>query len=377
MSALYLDHNASSPVRADCIARMVEVMESHGANPSAKHGLGQAASGVLETARRELASLLSAEPRELVFTSGGTEANHQAILGALALQGDKRHVITSEVEHASSLVLLHALEQHGVRVTRLAVDRHGLIALDALRAALCHDTALVTLQWANNETGVVQPIAALAALAHDRGVLFHSDAVQAVARLKVDMRALPIDMLSLSGHKFGAPSGTGALFIRKGLALPPLLHGHQERGRRAGTPNLPGLAALGVAAVAARDALAANERTLTKLRDQFETTLKARLPGVVVNGQGAPRLCNTSSCRFAGIDAEWVLARLEKAEIYAAAGSACTSAGTLPSHVLLAMGLGEADALATVRFSLGPEHGTADVARLLDCLTSALAQRAA
>ncbi|MBI5618336.1 MAG: cysteine desulfurase [Gammaproteobacteria bacterium] len=377
MSTIYFDHNATSPVLPVCVARMVEVMTAPPGNPSAKHAAGQAAKRVQEQARGELAAFLGAEPAELVFTSGGTEANHQAILGALALQPMKRHVIASAVEHPSTLALVEHLARQGLRVTRLDVDADGLVAPETLANALNPDTALVSVLWANNETGAIQPLDELAPLVRAHGALFHTDAVQAVGRLPVDVRALPVDLLALSGHKFGAPPGIGALYVRKGLKLPPLLHGHQERRRRAGTPNLPGIAALGAACAWLEPGVATLAGNALALRERLERGLVANVPGAIVNAAGAPRLPNTSSVRFRGVDAEFVLDRLERAGIYASAGSACTSDGTAPSHVLLAMGLDEEQALGTVRFSLGPDNTAEEVDRVVDTLAALLAQRAA
>mgnify|MGYP005810255249 CR=1 FL=1 len=377
MNAIYLDHNATAPVLPVCVARMVEVMTAPPGNPSSKHAAGQAAKQILEQARAELAALLGAEPVEIVFTSGGTESNHQAILGTLALQPMKRHVITSSVEHPSTLALLDHLARRGLRVTTLPVDGEGRVDPQALAAALRPDTALVSVLWANNETGIIQPLEAIAPLVRAHGALLHTDAVQAVAKRPLDLGALPVDLLSLSGHKFGAPPGVGALYVRKGLKLPPLLHGHQERRRRAGTPNLPGIAALGAACAQVAPSLAMTAASVAALRDRLEAGLRAAVPGVIVNGAGAPRLPNTASVRFVGVEAEFVLDRLERCGIFAAAGSACTSEGSAPSHVLIAMGLADHEALATVRFSLGPENTAAEIDRVVETLGALLGQRAA
>jgi cysteine desulfurase len=350
MSEIYLDNNATTRVAPECIEVILQCLWEDFGNPSSKHRLGEAAKSHVLAARARVAGLLGASPAEIVFTSGGTEANHLAILGALALLSDRRHLVTSRVEHPSTLALLRHLESRGVRVTYLGVDSEGRLDLDELARALTPDTALVSLMWANNETGVLFPIEEAAALAKARGVLFHSDAVQSVGKIALDLGKVPVDLLSFSGHKLHAPKGTGALFVRKGLKLPPFLFGHQERHRRGGTENVPGIAALGIAAELAQDARMAGR--VAALRDRLERELLARLPAATVIGAGAPRVCNTTCLCLATVDAEMVLGRLDRAGICASAGAACTSAGSEPSHVLTAMGLERGAALATIRFSL-------------------------
>ncbi|MEJ1964578.1 MAG: aminotransferase class V-fold PLP-dependent enzyme [Gammaproteobacteria bacterium] len=308
----------------------------------------------------------------MVFTSSGTESNHLAILGALAMRPDRRHVITSEVEHPSTLMLFRHLETHGVRVTYLPVDGDGRLAIDALDDTFSPDTALVSLMWANNETGVLFPIARAAEMARARGVLFHTDAVQAVGKEPIDLRQVPVDMLSLSGHKLYAPAGIGALCVRKGLKLPPILFGHQERGRRAGTENVAGIAALGVACAKASASLATEPARLAALRDQLETGVLSFAPYARVNGARATRVANTSNVRFGDFDAELILGRLDRLGICASAGAACSSAGTKPSHVLTAMGLSVSAALASIRFSLGRHNTKQEVDSLLHALAQIL-----
>ncbi|CAL1239781.1 cysteine desulfurase family protein [Candidatus Methylocalor cossyra] len=366
---IYLDNNATTPVAPECMEAMARCLRESWGNPSSKHRAGEAAKSETLAARAKVAALLGASPAEIVFTSGGTEANHQAILGALAALPERRHVVTSQVEHPSTLALLRHLESQGVRVTYLPVDGQGRLDLLDLERALTEDTALVSLLWANNETGVLFPIAEAARLAAARGALFHTDAVQAVGKIPIDVRQVPVDFLSFSGHKLHAPKGVGALFVRKGRKLAPLLFGHQERGRRGSTENVPGIAALGVAAELAGQALeGASKGQIGALRDRLERELMARIPGATVNGAGADRVPGTTSLCLGPMDAEPVLDQLDRAGICASAGAACTSAGTEPSHVLLAMGLAPEAALGTIRFSLSRYTTAAEIDRVVELL---------
>jgi cysteine desulfurase len=339
-------------------------------NPSSKHAVGAFAKEQVEQARRSVGRLLNAAPGEIVFTASGTEANHLAILGALAAATGKSHVVTSAVEHPSTLALLAHLETGGVRVTRLPVNGEGMLDLMALERAITTDTALVSLMWANNETGVLFPVAEAARIAKSKGVLFHTDAVQAAGKLPIDLAQLPVDLLSLAGHKFHAPKGAGALFVRRGLKLPPMLFGHQERKRRGGTENVPAIAGLGIACELAMRDLETTCARIAGLRDRLEASILMRIPGTTLNGGLAPRIGNTSSICFGGLQAEMMLDRLDKAHICASSGAACTAGGTAPSHVLAAMGLSEGEALATIRFSLSRYTTAAEIDHVLDVLGS-------
>ena len=267
---MYLDHNATTAVSAECLEAMRSCLALGPINPSSKHSLGERARQLLTEAREKVAGAFGSAPAEVVFTSGGTESNHQAILGALALLPQRRHVITTEVEHPSTLMLLRHLQTQGVRVSYLPVDRAGRLIIEALEDVICDDTALVSVMWANNETGVVFPVRRAAELSRSHGALFHTDAVQAVGKLPVDLKDAPVDLLSLSGHKLYAPSGVGALLVRKGIKLPPLLFGHQERGRRGGTENVAAIAALGVACELATMDLHGEATRVQQLRDRLE-----------------------------------------------------------------------------------------------------------
>lgn len=374
---IYLDNNATTAVAPEAIAAMALCMQSGPTNPSSKHSAGECSKEAVMAARAELARLLGCSPPEIVFTSCGTEANHLAILSALALDPAKQHVVTSAVEHPSFMELLGHLETKGVRVTYIPVDANGRVDPDAIAASLASDTAIVSIMWANNETGVVFPIDAIAAAAKARGVLFHTDAVQAVGKIGVDLKKTPVDMLSLSAHKLHGPTGVGALFVRKGVKLAAQIFGHQERARRGGTENVPGIIGLGKAAVVAQKEIDEQGVRLAALRDQLETGILARVPIASINGVGAERVANTTNIRFGDLEAELLLERLDRAGICASAGAACTSSGTKPSHVLLAMGLDERGALSSIRFSLGRDNTAAEIDMLLDILPGIVNEAAA
>jgi cysteine desulfurase len=374
---IYLDNNATTAVAPEAIEAMASCMRSGPTNPSSKHSAGECGKAAVMNARGELARLLGCSPPEIVFTSCGTEANHLAILGALALDPTKRHIVTSAVEHPSCMELFAHLETKGVRVTYIAVDSSGQLDPEKVAASLEPDTALVSVMWANNETGVVLPIEAVAQAARARGALFHTDAVQAVGKVEINLKASPIDLLSLSGHKLHAPTGVGALFVRKGVKLPAQIFGHQERARRGGTENVPGIIGLGKAAVLAQQELEQQNAQLAALRDRLEAGVLARVPIASVNGLGAKRVANTTNIRFGDLEAELLLERLDRAGICASAGAACTSAGTEPSHVLLAMGLDERGALSSIRFSLGRDNTAAEIDAVLDVLPGIVNEAAA
>lgn len=374
---IYLDHNATTAVAPEAIEAMVSCMQSGPTNPSSKHSAGECSKEAVMQARGEVARLLGCSPPEIVFTSCGTESNHMAILGALALDPAKQHIVASSVEHPSCLELLVHLETKGVRVTYLPVDSKGGLRVDAVEAAIVPDTALVTIMWANNETGVLFPIEAIAALTRAKGVLFHTDAVQAAGKISIDLKKIPVDLLSLSGHKLHAPTGVGVLFARKGIKLSAQIFGHQERARRGGTENVPGIIGLGKAAALAREELEAQQAFQSRLRDRLEIGILERVPFATINAQGAERVANTTNIRFGNLEAEILLERLDKAGICASAGAACTSAGTKPSHVLMAMGVDERGALSSIRFSLGRDNTEAEIDTLLAVLPRIVTDAAA
>jgi cysteine desulfurase len=352
---IYLDHNATTPVRpevADAIAALLR--ERHG-NPSSVHAEGAAARGAVERAREQLAALLRAEPREVTFGSGATEANNTA-LGPLlrAWAGERRHLVSSDAEHPSVEEPLAALAREGWRVTRVPVGPDGRIDPARFVAALEPQTALATLLWANNETGVVQELAALCEQAHACGVRVHADATQCVGKLPLDLGAVGLDALSLSAHKFGGPKGVGALVVRGAPEFEALLRGGaQERGRRGGTENVPGIVGLGVAAALADRELPERVSTYARLRDRLWEGIAAKIPRVRRNGAAGAVLCNTLNLEFEGVAGELLLQALDLEGIAVSAGAACASGRVEPSHVLLAMGRSPEQARASLRFSVG------------------------
>lgn len=365
---VYADNNATTALAPEVFEAMKACLSECYGNPSSKHRIGEAAKQVVMGARSKVAALLNASPAEIVFTGSATESNHLAILGALAKDRSKRHLITTSVEHPSTRMLYSHLAAHGVRISEIGLDSDGLPDIAALKAEIRPDTALISMMWANNETGAIYPVEAAAEMAASHGIAFHTDAVQAAAHLPMDMRHVRADLLSLSGHKLHADKGIGVLFMRKGLKLPPLLYGHQERGRRGGTENVAAIAGLGVAAELVKSSLESGGQRLALLRDKLERGILSRFPFASVNGGRVPRLANTSNIRFGQIDAEIILDRLDKAGIFAASGSACTAGSTEPSHVLLAMGQTRSQALAAVRFSLSRYSTEAEVDRILAVL---------
>lgn len=364
---IYLDHNATTPVDDEVIVAVAEAMRDEFGNASSVHHFGQRAKGRLDEARQDVAALIGGAPAEIVFTSGGTEADNFALRGAAeALEPlGKRHLVTSSIEHEAVLTTMRALERRGWRVTRVPPDAHGVVQPEAIAAALTAETALLSLMHANNEVGTLQPVAACARLAHARGILVHTDAVQTVGKVAVDVAALDVDLLSLSGHKFHGPKGVGALWIRRGTRLvASQTGGKQERSRRAGTENVPGLVGLGVAARLAAARIDVDGARQAALRDQLEQGVLARVPGTHVNGTGQARVPNTTNIGFAGIEAESLLIALDLEGFAVSTGSACSSGTLEPSHVLKAMGLPLHDTQNALRISLG-RHTTAHEITLL------------
>ena len=377
----YLDHNATSPL---CEAAREAVRpwlgESFG-NASSVHFAGRAARHAVDGARAQVALAIGASPSEIVFTSGGTESNGLALFGAVRAwrrkHGAVPHVIVSSIEHPAVLRTAESFERDGAVVTRVAPTPEGLVPAEAVLAAWRPDTCLVSLMLANNETGVLQPVGELARRANAAGALVHTDAVQAVGRVPVDVRTLGVDLLALSGHKLGAMQGVGALFVRRGVALEsPWFGGNHERGRRPGTENVAGIVSLGAAMEARVRELSQSAERMAALRDRLEVGLRARLPDLRVNGERAPRLCNTTSLTLPGLEGEALLLNLDLEGIAASSGSACSSGTMAPSHVLLAMGLSAEDAHASLRFSLDPRTTTADIDAVLRHLPALCARLA-
>ncbi len=363
---VYLDANATTRPAPEVIVEMLDALQTAWANPSSTHEPGHAARRLLTDARVRVANFLGCTSAELVFTSGATEANHMAVLGALAMAGARRRWVLSAVEHPGLLALAKRLREQGVPVDLIPVDSQGRLDLGIARALIRADVALVSVMGANNETGVLMPMAELAEIAHAQGALLHVDATQLVAKAPLSFAQSGADLMSVSAHKLHGPKGVGALLVRKGLALPPLLSGRQERHRRGGTENMPGIAGFAAACERAQATVTHDIAQMRALRQRLEAGLRAALPDVHVYGAEAERLPNTLCLRFAALDAEQVLGQLERAGIVASSGAACTASGTQPSHVLLAMGESPLHAKASVRFSLGRDTTAADIERAID-----------
>ncbi len=371
MRRIYLDNNATTPVLPEVVAAMQPYWTERFGNASAVHEHGRTARAAIDEAREQLAALLNARATELTFTGSGTESDNQALFGILD-PGD--HLITGTTEHHAVLHAAQELERRGVEVTWLAPSSNGVIEPAATRAAMRPNTRLVSIMLANNETGALQPIQALASIAHEHHALLHTDAVQAAGKLPVDVRALGCDLLSISAHKLHAPQGLGALWVRKGLKIRPLLHGGpHERQRRAGTENVPGIVAFGEAAALTEAWLqCGGHRELQRIHQDFEAELLRRLPDAMIQSRQVPRLPNTTCVTFPGVDAEALVIALDLKGLAISGGSACTSGAVEPSHVLTAMGLSEAHARNTVRISLSRLTTAADLNTALDLLETTL-----
>jgi cysteine desulfurase len=369
----YFDHNATTPVAPEVLEAMTACLGQVYGNASSIHHFGQAAKERMEAARRQLAALMGCPPADIVFTSGGTESDNMAVLGAVRARAGARRVVTSAIEHPAVLGPCQHLEREGVQVTRLRVGPSGVVDPADVRRALRPDTALVSIMHANNELGTVQPIAEIAAIARAAGVPLHVDGVQALGRIPVDVTALAVDLYSVSGHKLYAPKGVGALYVRKGTALEPIAFGgHHERDRRPGTENVPGIAAFGAAAELAGRTLAAESARLGALRDRLEEAVPRRISGATVNGSRANRTPNTSNICFDAIDGEALVIALDLRGFAVSTGAACSSGALAPSHVLTAIGLSPDRARASMRFSLGRGTTAEQVDALVDALEGAV-----
>ncbi|MEF2229500.1 MAG: cysteine desulfurase NifS [Pseudodesulfovibrio sp.] len=375
MQTIYLDTNATTRLDPAVFEAMIPYFTERYGNPSSSYGFGARVKADLDRARTQVATLLGCGPDEIIFTSCGSESDNAAIRAALAACPGKRHIVTTAVEHPAVLKLCTHLEaREGCPVTYLAVDRQGRLDPRALGKALRDDTAVVSVMWANNETGNVHPIAEMAATARERGVLFHTDAVQAVGKLPIDLAAAPVDMLSLSGHKLHAPKGIGALFVRRGTPFAPLIiGGGQESGRRAGTENTAAIVGLGKACELAMERMAEEGACLSQLRDRLESGLLEAVPDTIVNGDPGERLPNTTYLSFGSVSAADILRELDRHGICASSGSACCSSHAKPSHVLTAMETPLRFAHGSIRFSLGRFNGPQDVEQVLALLPGIIA----
>ncbi|HEY9624434.1 MAG TPA: cysteine desulfurase NifS [Crinalium sp.] len=367
---IYLDNNATTKVDPAVVAAMLPYLEEYYGNPSSMHSFGGQVGKAIKEARSQVAALLgAAEDSEIIFTSCGSEGNNTAIRAALAAQPDKRHIITTQVEHACVMNVCKQLEKQGYTVTYLSVDGRGQLDLSELEAALTGNTALVTTMYANNETGVIFPIEQIGSMVKEYGATYHVDAVQAVGKIPLNLKTSSIDLLTLSGHKLHAPKGVGALYVRRGFRFRPyLLGGHQERGRRAGTENVAGIVGLGKAAELEQIYLQSAVAQERKLRDRLEKGILSAIPNCEVNGDRVNRLPNTTNIGFKYIEGEAILLSLDKYGICASSGSACTSGSLEPSHVLRAMGLPYTTLHGSIRFSLSRYTTDFEIDQVLNIL---------
>ncbi|HEX4565498.1 MAG TPA: cysteine desulfurase family protein [Vicinamibacterales bacterium] len=374
----YFDHNATTPPAPEVVEAVVRALRDDFGNPSSVHHFGQRAKAELDEARSSVAELIGGEPGDIVFTSGGTEADNMALRGAAEAAeaaGNRRHVIVSAIEHEAVLNTVKALTRRGWTSTLLPVGASGIVAPAALASAITPQTAIVSVMHANNEIGTIQPIADLAAIAHEHGALFHTDAVQSAAKIPVDVAALGLDLLSLSAHKFNGPKGAGALWIRRGTRIvSTMTGGKHERNRRGGTENVPGIAGLGVAARLARAKLKGDAVRIAALRDRLEQGVLAQVSGTAVNGDVSSRVPNTTNISFEGVEAESLLIGLDLEGFAVSTGSACSSGTLEPSHVLRAMGLPTHRTQNSIRFSLGLGNTEQQIDALLERLPSVVSK---
>ena len=375
MKAIYLDNNATTRVADEVLAEMQPFFAELYGNASSMHSFGGQVAHKIKTAREQVASLLGADPSEIIFTSGGTESDNAAITGALAATPNRKKLITTRVEHPAVLATCRSMANRGYHIVELAVDSKGNLDLAELESHLDDNTALVTIMWANNETGVVFPVEKIAEMTTAKGIPFHTDAVQAVGKIAIDLSKSEINMLSLSGHKLHAPKGIGALYVRKGTRISPfMLGGHQEAGRRAGTENAPGIIGLGKACELAKSIIVEENTAVRQLRDKLENTLLASCPDCRLNGDKASRLPNTSNISFEYIEGEAILLLLDALGVCASSGSACTSGSLEPSHVMRAMGIPFTAAHGSIRFSLSRYTTDQDIQVVIDNMPAIVAR---
>ncbi len=365
---IYLDNNATTAIAPEVFEAMVPYLTEQYGNPSSAYSFGHQVRRAVETAREQVAQLLNVDPKEIYFTSCGTESDNAAIFSALQTTR-KKHFVTTQVEHSAVLHLGETLEQRGHGVTWLPVNSDGTLDLVMVADAIRPDTAVVSIMWANNETGVLFPVEEISKLCREKGVLFHTDAVQTPGKIALDLQKTPVDFLAISGHKLHAPKGVGALYVRKGVPFTSyLIGGGQERGRRAGTENVASIIALGVAASLARETLVEEQTRVRALRDRFEKQILETVPKTKLNGNREQRLPNTTNLSFLGVESEAILMALDQEGICASSGSACTTGSVEPSHVLTAMGISASEARSSIRFSFSHFNTDAEVNRALEVL---------
>src|SRR5579863_5865058 len=372
MKRIYLDHNATTPIASEVLAAMLPYLTGEFGNASSIHAFGQNARGAVEQARSSVAALLGARPTDIMFTSGGTESNNHAILGAAAAApGKDKHMITSAIEHVAVLDACRALAKSGIDLTVLPVDREGLVNPEDVHSAIRPETVLITLMLANNEIGTIEPIEEIGEIAAEKGIAFHTDAVQAAGKIPIDVEKLGVDLLSISAHKFCGPKGVGALYIRKGTPLEPLMYGgHSERDRRPGTEDVAAIAGMGKAAELALAEMSEEGARIGGLRARLERGLLDRVPHCWVNGGRAPRVPNTSNLTFPFIEGEAMVIALDLKGLACSTGAACSSGAVEPSHVLMALGLAPEDARATLRLSLGRQTTDEEIDLALEVIPS-------
>ena len=370
--AIYLDNNATTQIAPEVVDAMIPWLRDGHGNPSSTYGLGRAAAAAIDEARAKVAALAGCRDSEIIFTSCGTESINTAIQSALAADPDRRHIITSAVEHSATIKLCEHLAQRGYEITWLPVDSLGRLDPDQLAALIRTDTAVVSLLWANNETGVLFPVDEIAEIVRSKKTMLHVDAVQAFGKLPLDLEKTPVHFLSLSGHKIHGPKGVGGLYVNRRARFTPLLRGSQENARRGGTQNVASIVGFGIAAQLASQHL--GDRDIEGLRDRFERHLLATVPDSSVNGDSAHRLPNTTSIAFAGVESEGLLILLDEKGVCCSAGSACTSGSIHPSHVLKAMGFSNDHARASLRFSLGRFNTNEEIDRACEIVPAAIAR---
>ncbi len=370
MKRIYLDHNASTPVHPDVIKAMAPFWREVFGNASSVHRFGQQARKAIEDAREKVAGFIGGSSQEIFFTSGGTESDNLAVKGAAcACQAKGKHIITSSIEHHAVLSTCKHLEKQGYKVTYLPVDKYGLVDPNDVGKAITEETILISIMYANNEVGTIQPIADIGKIAKERGVPFHTDAVQAVGKIPVNVNELNVDLLTLSGHKIYGPKGIGALYVRKGTRIAPQIHGgHHEKNKRAGTENVPGIVGLGKAIEITRDTLQEESIRLTGLRNMLCSGISEKIEHVVLHGHTARRQPNTLNMSFEFVEGESIILGLDMKGIAVASGSACTSGSLEPSHVLKAMGVDPAISQGSIRFSLGRDNTKEDIDYVLEVL---------
>jgi len=375
MKTIYVDNNATTRVAPEVFEEMTPYFTELYGNPSSMHFFGGQVQHKVEEARERVAALLGARPQEIIFTSCGTESDNAAIMSALQVNPEKRHVLTTRVEHPAVKNLVAHLKREGYRVTELPVDRHGLLNMEEVSRAMTDDTAIASVMWANNETGVLFPVEEMATLAKSRGIIFHTDAVQAAGKIPINMAKSQIDMLSLSGHKLHAPKGIGVLYVRRGTRFAPfVIGGHQEGGRRGGTENVPYIIGLGKACELAAANLEEKNQRVKSLRDKLENGLLEMIANSIINGDREQRLPNTSSISFEYVEGESILLKLSDKGICASSGSACTSGSLEPSHVLRAMGVPFTAAHGSIRFSLSSYNTEEEVDYILEVMPPIIEQ---